>query len=304
MVKSGRLMIFDTASLYFRAFFGLPTTLRAPDGSVINAVRGVLDFIARLVSAYSPTHLACAWDEDWRPSWRVDLVPSYKSHRLDTASGTAEKVPEELETQVPLIREVLESLGIPIVGVANYEADDVISSLVHGFSGESYVVTGDRDLFQLVTDEVTVVYLGRGVSRHDLITPSWIQQHVGVAATHYVDYAVLRGDPSDGLPGVKGIGDKTAATLIHRFGDLDGIVAATKDPSSDLSPSQRARIVAAADYLKPARAVVAAVADLDLEPVPRWSEERIDRVRFDQRASDLGLGGAANRVLSALLAQP
>jgi 5'-3' exonuclease len=128
-------MLLDTASLYFRAFFGVPDSVKAPDGTPVNAVRGLLDFIARLVSDHRPTHLACCWDNDWRPQWRVDLVPTYKLHRVvEEVPGGAdvEETPDPLQVQVPVIVEVLDALGLAIVGADEHEADDVIGTLATG----------------------------------------------------------------------------------------------------------------------------------------------------------------------------
>lgn len=303
LVNSGRLLTIDTASLYYRAFFGLPSAMRAPDGRAVNAVRGLLDFVARLVGGYSPTHLACAWDEDWRPQWRVELIPSYKTHRLAGPDGTAEDAPEELVAQVGMIREVLAALGVPVIGVPGYEADDVLASLAASFPGEVYVATGDRDLFQLVTGRVSVVYVGRGVARHDLVTPEWVENAYGIPACRYVDFAVLRGDPSDGLPGVRGIGDKTAAALIRAHGGLDGILAAAADPASGMAAGVRAKLLAGRDYLAPARRVVTAVPDLDLGEVPVWDPAMMDTGRLDVLGADLGLRTSAVRVRAALAGQ-
>ncbi|MEN0069743.1 MAG: 5'-3' exonuclease, partial [Propionicimonas sp.] len=203
-----RLMLLDTASLYFRAFYGVPDSIRAPDGSPVNAVRGLLDFIARFVDQYRPDELACCWDNSWRPAWRVALVPSYKAHRV--AYAEVEEVPADLVAQVPRIVQVLAAAGLPVIGADGYEADDVIGTLAHRASGPVDVVTGDRDLFQLVDDtrQARVLYCGRGVANHDRVDDAWLATRYGVTGGGYVDYAVLRGDPSDGLPGVPGIGEK------------------------------------------------------------------------------------------------
>jgi 5'-3' exonuclease len=271
-----RLMLLDTASLYFRAFFGVPDSFTAPDGTPVNAVRGLLDFIARLVTDYQPTHLACCWDNDWRPQWRVDLLPSYKAHRVEApapagAPGDAhyvEEVPDPLEVQIPVIRDVLAAFGIAVVGADGYEADDVIGTLATGAGMPVDIVTGDRDLFQLVDDdaEVRVLYTARGVGRHERVTTAVIREKYGVDGHQYADFATLRGDTSDGLPGVAGVGEKTAATLLGRFGDMAGIVAAAEDPDSDLAPGPRRKIKDAADYLAVAPRVVAVARGLDLGP--------------------------------------
>ena len=205
-----RTLLLDSASLYFRAFFGLPDSLRSKTGDPVNAVRGLLDFIARFVTDYSPTHLACCWDDAWRPAWRVALVPSYKAHRVVSGSpsqGWIEEVPEALTHQVPWIRATLDALGLPIVGAPDFEADDVIATLATGAGQPVDVVTGDRDLFQLADDanDVRVLYVGRGVAKHEQVTDAWLQAKYGITGAGYVDFAVMRGDPSDGLPGVKGI---------------------------------------------------------------------------------------------------
>jgi 5'-3' exonuclease len=264
-----RLMLLDTASLYFRAYYGVPDSIKAPNGTPVNAVRGLLDFMSRLVSEYRPTHLACCWDNDWRPQWRVDLIPSYKSHRVEyVVAGAAdvEVVPDPLEAQVPVILDVLHAFGIAVVGADGYEADDVIGSLSQEAGMPVDVVTGDRDLFQLVDDdaEIRILYIARGVGRHERVTNSVVREKYGIDGRQYADFAALRGDPSDGLPGVAGIGEKTAATLLQRFGTMAGLRAAVDDPSSNIAPSPRRKIRDAAAYLEVAPTVVAVARDLDL----------------------------------------
>jgi 5'-3' exonuclease len=262
-------MLLDTASMYFRAFYGVPDTITAPDGTPVNAVRGLVDFIARLVADYRPTHLACCWDNDWRPQWRVDLIPSYKAHRVEyvvPGGSDVEQVPDPLEAQVPVIRDVLAAFGIAVVGADGYEADDVIGTLATGAGMPVDVVTGDRDLFQLVDDdaEVRVLYIARGVGRHERVTNSVVREKYGIDGSQYADFAALRGDASDGLPGVNGIGEKTAATLLQRFGDIPGLQAAAADPDSNIAPSPRRRIVEAGDYPAVAAHVTRVARDLDL----------------------------------------
>jgi 5'-3' exonuclease len=269
-----RLMLLDTASLYFRAFFGVPDSFKAPDGTPVNAVRGLLDFISRLVGEYHPTHLACCWDNDWRPQWRVDLIPSYKSHRVaaplrsegEGGKHWVEEVPDPLETQIPVIEDVLAAFGIAVVGADGYEADDVIGTLATDAGMPVDIVTGDRDLFQLVDDDadVRVLYVARGVGRHERITNAVVRDKYGVDASQYADLATLRGDASDGLPGVSGIGEKIAASLLRKFGDMDGLRAAAADGTTEMSPGQRRKLAEAADYLEVAPRVVAVARDLDL----------------------------------------
>ncbi len=299
-----RVMLLDTASLYFRAYFGLPDKLRSPDGRQVNAVRGLLDFIARFVTEYRPTHLACCWDNDWRPQWRVDLIPSYKEHRVSPTGG--ETTDAELDAQVPLIVAALNALGLPIVGADGYEADDVIATLAtvaqsRGWAAD--VVTGDRDLFQLVSDTTRVLYVGRGVAKHDRIDPAWIHDRYGIGPEQYVDFAVMRGDASDGLPGVAGVGEKTAAGLLARFGDLSAIEQAAADEPSPLAGGVRAKLAAAADYLGPARTVVAVAREvalpLELDDLELVSSPA-DVSGWETLAEELGLGGSAERIVTAL----
>ncbi|WP_295661283.1 5'-3' exonuclease [uncultured Nocardioides sp.] len=300
-------MLLDTASLYFRAFFGVPDSVKAPDGTPVNAVRGLMDFISRLVTEYEPTHLVCCWDNDWRPQWRVDLLPTYKAHRVvEEKPGDRpdlEEVPDPLQVQVPVILEVLAAYGICVVGADHHEADDVIGTLATGAGMPVDIVTGDRDLFQLVDDaaEVRVLYTARGVGRHERVTNQVVREKYDVDAHQYADFATLRGDASDGLPGVAGVGDKTAATLLNRFGDIPGIIAAASDPDSDLAPGPRGRIKAAADYLAVAPTVVAVVRDLELAEhdatLPRTPRDHEALLALDKR---WGLGGSAVRLVEAL----
>ena len=275
-------MLLDTASLYFRAFFGVPDTVQAPDGTPVNAVRGLLDFISRLVDEYEPTHLACCWDNDWRPQWRVDLLPSYKAHRVVAErkeDPDIEEVPDPLEQQIPIIVATLKAFGIAIVGADHYEADDVIGTLATDAGMPVDIVTGDRDLFQLIDDdaEVRVLYTARGVGKHERVTNDVMREKYGVDANQYAAFATMRGDSSDGLPGVAGIGDKTAAVLLNRFGDLDAIIAAANDPDGDMGPGPRGKIKAAVDYLEVAPTVVAVARDIDLGSPDLTLPERAGR---------------------------
>ncbi|GAB3604374.1 5'-3' exonuclease [Microbacterium aureliae] len=301
-----RLMLLDSASLYFRAFYGVPDSVRSPSGMPVNAVRGFLDIIAKLVTTYRPTHLVACWDDDWRPQWRVDLIPSYKTHRVaDVVDGgpDVEVVPDPLEAQVPLIREALGTLGIPIVGAAEHEADDVIGTLATHATMPVDVVTGDRDLFQLVDDgrDVRVVYTARGMSNLEVVTDAVVVKKYGVLPSQYADFATLRGDSSDGLPGVAGVGDKTAASLLAAHGDLPGILSAAS-AGHGMSAGVQAKIAAAGSYLAVAPRVVGVVRDLDLEPVesrliPPGDDVRRAAAALAERE---GLGGAMDRVLAAL----
>jgi len=263
-------MLLDAASLYFRAFYGVPTSITTPDGRPINAVRGFLDMTARLLTTHRPDRLVACWDDDWRPAFRTEALPSYKAHRVAPEGG--EEVPDELSPQVPVLIEVLAAAGIDRVGAPGYEADDVIGTLSTRARGPVDVVTGDRDLFQLVDDArgVRVLYTARGIADIELIDEAAVTAKYGIPGRAYADFAVLRGDPSDGLPGVAGVGAKTAAALINEFGDLAGIrsaVARTVVPRPPLTAAVLKKMHAAGAYLDAAPVVVAVACDIDMPAV-------------------------------------
>jgi 5'-3' exonuclease len=301
-----RLMLLDSASLYFRAFYGVPDQRRSPDESPTNAVRGFLDMISILVSTHRPTHLVACWDNDWRPAFRVNAIPTYKTHRLTEGSTVQEESPEDLTPQVPLIAETLKALGIARIGSDGYEADDVIGTLTHRARGRQLVdvVTGDRDLFQLVDDDagVRVLYTARGGVRDpDVVTQSFLQsKYLVPTGQAYADMATLRGDASDGLPGVAGIGEKTAATLINRYGDLAGLRRALADGDPQIKGAQRTRLETASAYLDVAPMVVQVALDV---PVPDFDASLPHQVSdpnlLSSLASGYGLTNPINRVLSA-----
>ncbi|OAH11234.1 5'-3' exonuclease [Streptomyces jeddahensis] len=299
-------MLLDTASLYFRAYFGVPDSVKAPDGTPVNAVRGLLDFIDRLVRDHQPDDLVACMDADWRPQWRVELIPSYKAHRVAEeveVGPDVEEVPDTLSPQVPVIEAVLDALGIARVGVEGYEADDVIGTYATRAAGPVDIVTGDRDLYQLVDDKrgVRVLYPLKGVGTLQATDEAWLREKYGVDGPGYADLALLRGDPSDGLPGVPGIGEKTAAKLLAQYGDLAGIMAAVDDPASGLTPAQRKRLDEARPYLAVAPTVVRVAADVPLPDVelalPRVPR---DPGGLDALAARWGLGGSLQRLLSTL----
>lgn len=298
-------MLLDTASLYFRAFYGVPDKVKAPDGSSVNAVRGLLDIIAKLVTLYRPTQVIACWDDDWRPQWRVELIPGYKAHRVVEAvpaGPDVEAVPDPLEQQIPLIREALAAIGVPIIGAADHEADDVIGTLATRATVPVDIVTGDRDLFQLVDDarEVRLVYTARGMSNLEIVTDAVVVARYGVLPSQYADFATMRGDASDGLPGVKGVGEKSAASLLQAHGDLTAIRAAAAD--GRLSASIAARFAAASDYLDVAPSVVRVVTDLDIV-APGTRVGALDPAQTDAAAAlaeAWNLGGSMTRALTAL----
>lgn len=293
-------MLLDTASLYFRAFFGVPDRRSSPSSPPTNAASGLLDMIARLVRDHDPHRVIACWDDDWRPAFRVELIPSYKQHRV--ATGDIEEVPDALAEQIPLIEALLIATGIPQVGVPGYEADDVIGTYASIAAGPVDIVTGDRDLFQLVDDDrrIRVLYTARGISKLQLVDEAFVQEKYGVAAAQYADMAALRGDPSDGLPGVRGIGEKTAASLLRSFGSLDGVRAAAADPSSSLAPRLRASLSEAASYLDVAPRVVAVARDLPVPPVP--DAHSPDLPLLEAIGEEFGIQGSIGRIVSAMAA--
>ena len=297
-------MLLDSASLYFRAFHGVPESVTAPDGTPVNSVRGFVDMIAFLVRSRRPDELVACLDLDWRPAFRVAAVPSYKAHRVSPKGG--ETVPDGLVPQIPVILEVLDALGIAAVGSDGFEADDVIGTIAHASTEPVEVVSGDRDLFQVVRDAppVHVLYVGKGVRNLEVMGEKEVAAKYGVPGRGYADFAVLRGDPSDGLPGVKGVGEKSAAALVSKFGSLDAMVEALDSGSDRGFPAgTRTKLVAARDYLSAAPAVARVRTDA---PLPRYDAtlpaEPADPTRLVELAERWNLDAPLNRLLGALAA--
>jgi len=241
-------LLVDGSSAIFRAFYGVPQTFRADDGFLVNAIRGTLDRLASVITERKPQHVALTTDEDWRPDWRVELLPTYKAQRV------AEPVPPLLIPQMPVIMELLGAIGFDVVGKDDYEAEDIIASLATKVAKPIEIWSGDRDLFSQIQDsEVVVLYPEKtGLS---VIDDAEVRRRYAVPARAYSDFAILRGDPSDGLPGVAGVGPKTAAGLIKRFGSIQGMLDAGAFREAD------------AEYLRRAQKAVPPVTDLDI-PVP------------------------------------
>ncbi|WP_370354594.1 5'-3' exonuclease H3TH domain-containing protein [Catenulispora sp. EB89] len=300
-------MVLDTPTLYFRAFFGVPDTIRSPDGMVVNAVRGTLESVSYLIATYKPDRLVACFDADWRPAFRVEAIPSYKAHRVleEAPAGEAgvdvEEVPDLLSPQVPVIEAALDALGIARAEAPGFEADDVLATLAERWDGRGPVdvVTMDRDLYQLVDDtrEIRVLNIGKGVTKLEPVTDAVLREKYGISGGEYADFAALRGDPSDGLPGVQGIGEKTAAALISQYRDLAGVRAAATDPASTLKPAQRKRIAEAVAYLDAAPTVVRVVRDAPVvehdDVLPR---EPKDPVMATMLAEKFGVKAAMARV--------
>jgi 5'-3' exonuclease len=296
------LLAVDAPSLYFRAFHGIPEkAAQTAAGEPVNAVRGFMDMLAQLIRTRRPDRVVCALDASWRPAWRVALVPSYKKHRV--AHGDVEVIPPSLERQVPLLLEVLTAVGIPAFGVDGYEADDVLGTLAATQPGPVEVVSGDRDLFQLVDDErgTRLLYCGRGVAKLEDADNALVEAKYGVPARYYADFAAMRGDPSDGLPGVPGVGEKTAARLVTRYGGIEHILEALDDPESGFAPGVRGKLDAARDYLAKALPVCKVALDVklpDFDPaMPRSPKDAEALLALAERWN---LAGSARRLVDAL----
>lgn len=265
------LLLLDGASLWFRAFHGIPQSLTSPDGRPVNAIRGFTDMLASLITREHPSRLTVCLDLNWRPEFRVQAVPSYKAHRVAESGG--EDAPDQLAHQVPVIMQLLAAAGIATAGAQGLEADDVLGTLAaQERQDRVVVVSGDRDLLQVVADEpvfVRVLYVGRGLAKAQMFGPREVADRYGVpidrAGAAYAELALLRGDPSDGLPGVAGIGEKTASRLLLRYGSLRAVRAAVADLKSDLPAGLRTSLAAASDYLDAALPVVQVVGDADVE---------------------------------------
>ncbi|BBZ67570.1 5'-3' exonuclease [Mycolicibacterium insubricum] len=309
------LVLLDGASMWFRSFFGVPSSITAPDGRPVNAVRGFLDAMATVITAQQPHRLVVCLDLDWRPQWRVDLIPSYKAHRVEQPGSAGdpdvEEVPDELTPQVQMIAELLDAFGIVTGGAPGFEADDVLGTLAaREIEDPVVVVSGDRDLLQVVTDEpvaVRVLYIGRGLAKATLFGPAEVAEKFGLppqrAGAAYAELAVLRGDPSDGLPGAAGIGEKTAATLLSRYGSLAGLLEAATDPGSGVAKGVRAKLAAAADYLEVAVPVVQVATDAPValsrfsDALPRTA---LDPARVAELAAAYGVESSIKRLQKAL----
>jgi len=312
------VLLLDGASMWFRSYFGVPSSITAPDGRPVNAVRGFFDSVATLITRQHPGRLAVCLDLDWRPQWRVDLIASYKAHRVAEevpAAADIEEVPDELTPQVEMIAELLDAFGIATAGAPGFEADDVLGTLAAAERRDPViVVSGDRDLLQVVTDRpvpVSVLYLGQGLAKATLFGPTEVAQRYGLpverAGAAYAEMALLRGDPSDGLPGVPGIGDKTAAGLLTRYGSLASVLAATADPDSSMAKGVRAKVLAAQDYIAAAGPVVRVATDAPVTfstPSDVLPRAAADPGRVAELADRLGVGSSIMRLQRALDALP
>jgi 5'-3' exonuclease len=302
----GPLLLLDSASLYYRAFYGIPPdSMTAPDGTPVNAVRGMLDMTARLVRARGPGRLIACMDADWRPAFRVAAIPSYKAHRANP-DGT-EQAPDALTAQIPVIEQVLAAAGVVMAAAAGYEADDVIGTLAAREAGPTEIVTGDRDLFQLVDDarQVRVLYTARGIGKLEVVDEAAVAARYQIPARTYAAFATLRGDPSDGLPGVAGVGDKTAAALVRVFGSVEAILTALDKGHGGFPAGSRAKLALARDYLEAALPVVRVATDA---PVPAVGGQLPVSPADPRRLAELDarwdLGSSIGRMSAALASRP
>jgi 5'-3' exonuclease len=317
------VLLLDGASMWFRSYFGVPSSITGPDGRPINAVRGFLDSVATLISQHRPSRLVACLDLDWRPQFRVDLIPSYKAHRVaeegsppdGAGNENVEEIPDDLSPQVDMILEILGAYGIATAGAEGFEADDVLGTLAAIERHDPVVVvSGDRDLLQLVGDEpveIRVLYIGQGLKKATLYGPTEVADRYGVpvdrAGDAYAELALLRGDPSDGLPGVPGVGEKTASTMLTEYGSLTNILSAARDPKSALPRAFRAKILAATDYIEAAKPVVRVARDAPVHLFTgddRLPMQAADPARVAELAQRYGVSSSIARLQKALDAVP
>jgi 5'-3' exonuclease len=296
------LLALDTATLYYRNYFALPESMTAPDGFPNNAVRGTLSMLTALVNRWKTTNIAACWDGNWRPKWRVALLPEYKAHRL-ADDADEEREPDTLGPQIGALGDIFDALGIFRPSFDDYEADDVIASIVRDCQ-QAIVVTSDRDLVQVIRGSTIRLHLmvNGGMDAWPVLDAEAAEARYGVPPHQYVDMAVLRGDPSDGLPGVRGIGAKTAVGLTRAFGSLEQVIDTAADPKPPMTPRQGRLIAEAETTLQHAKQVATAVADLRITPKP-WRPTGV-RVRvLNQLSSEWGVESLVERLRGALQAQ-
>lgn len=295
------LMLLDSASLWYRAYFGMPDTLVSPTGQPVNAIRGYLDMTARLLVKYQPNRIVACLEGDWRPSWRVELFPDYKLNRLDEEGG--EEEPDTLGPQIPILLDVLDALGIPLLGVDDYEADDLIASFSVKQPGPIRIVTGDRDLFQLADDkrDIKIVYLAKGISNHDLVDLKWIQDKYQIPGDRYALFAMIRGDSSDGLPGIRGIGEKGAMVIANLFETLPEVMEAAAGSDERLSANLRKKLLESSQYAAIAPKLVGCALDVSIPEMEIALPKKPNSLEKIEKLKEIyGLGTSIDRIMSAL----
>ena len=295
------LMLLDSASLWYRAYFGMPDTLVSPSGLQVNAIRGYLDMTSKLINLYKPNRIVACLEGDWRPSWRVELFPDYKMNRLDE-SGEEEE-PDTLSPQIPILLDLLEALGFPMLGVDDYEADDLMATFAVNQPGPVRIVTGDRDLFQLVDDkrDVKVVYLAKGIANHDLVDLKWIEQKYEIPGDRYGLFAMIRGDASDGLPGIKGIGEKGSASIAKQFTNLHEVMKAAINDDERLTANIRKKLLESAEYARIAPKLVGCATDVSIPEMKiDLPNKPLDTQKIQDIKEEFGLGTSVDRIMNAL----
>jgi 5'-3' exonuclease len=295
------LLAIDSASLWYRAYYGMPDTLTSPSGEPVNAIRGFIDMTARLITHYRPDRVLLCLDGDWRPSWRVELFPAYKENRID-AEGEEEE-PDLLSPQVPIILDFFDAFGLPIIGVDDYEADDVLATIATTQPGPIRIATGDRDLFQLVDDDrdVKVAYLAKGISSHELVDRNWIAKKYEIPGDRYGLFAMIRGDASDGLPGIRGIGEKGAALIANQFADMSDVISAAESGDAKLPANLAKKLLADIGYAKIATELVSCARDIRLPEVDlQLPKSPSDSKELEQITKEYGLGTSLGRLKAAL----
>ena len=295
------LMLLDSASLWYRAYFGMPDTLVSPTGQPVNAIRGYLDMTSRLLVKYQPNRIVACLEGDWRPSWRVELFPDYKLNRLDEEG--AEEEPDTLGPQIPILLDVLDALGIPLLGVDDYEADDLMATFSVKQTGPVRIVTGDRDLFQLADDkrDVKIVYLAKGIANHDLVDLKWIQDKYQIPGDRYALFAMIRGDSSDGLPGIRGIGEKGAMLIANLFKTMPEVMKAAAGADERLSANIRKKLLESSQYAAIAPKLVGCALDVaipEMEIAMPKKPKSLEKILKLQ--DEFGLGASIDRIMSAL----
>ncbi|MFZ1671459.1 MAG: 5'-3' exonuclease H3TH domain-containing protein, partial [Candidatus Nanopelagicales bacterium] len=263
-----RLLLVDGHSLAYRAFFALPVeNFSTTTGQPTNAVYGFTSMLINTLRDEAPTHIGVAFDVS-RTTFRTEVFPEYKANR--SAS------PQEFKGQVALIREVLDAMDVISLAIDGYEADDLLATLATAATDEGFdvlILTGDRDAFQLVNDHVTVLYPKRGVSDLARMGPAQVEERYGLTPTQYPDFAALRGDPSDNLPNIAGVGEKTAAKWIREYGSLKELLAQADSVKGKVGDALRDHL----DQVATNRELTELIRDVPLEVSP----DDLLRAEFD-----------------------
>jgi 5'-3' exonuclease len=284
-------LLLDVSSLAYRAYFAMRDGVYTKDGRPVGALHGYLDMVARLVANRRPDEVIHVYDHDWRPVARTDIYPGYKADRPEE--------PADLTVQFALLREVLGPTGMLQAQTEGWEAEDAIGAFcVEAHDDDRLeIVSGDRDLLQLVRDPVVrVLYTVRGVTELLEFDEALVLERYGVPASRYVEFAILRGDPSDGLPGVKGVGEKTARDLVKAFPSIDAMLEAAEIGDPMIKPAVRERLLASVGYLSAMRRLVPVNAEA---PLSLWAGDRDDAPLLSM-AEELAIRGPAQRLLAAL----